>query len=217
MSSLTGQGHDAMFVNVDVSDAGQTDNMAKATVDRYGRIDGLINNAAVFQRPAMSRVPFDQVSVEEWDRLMAVNLRGTFLGARAVVPYMKEQEEGQHHQYQFGHGAFRGGQRGPLCGIEGGSDWLHPSAGAGTGALEHQVQRDSTGPDDQRGRAGRGTTGGGPPAYAGSEHQADGVANGLGGDCNLPVLARQRVHDGADAGGGWRGDDAVGISLAGVK
>ena len=94
VSTLTGQGHDAMFVNVDVSDAGQTDNMAKATVDRYGRIDGLINNAAVFQRPAMSRVPFDQVSVEEWDRLMAVNLRGTFLGARAVAPYMKEQEEG---------------------------------------------------------------------------------------------------------------------------
>ena len=92
--SLTDAGHDAMTVTADVSDVQQADNMAKATIDRYGRIDGLINNAAVFQRPAMSRVPFDQVSVEEWDRLMAVNLRGTFLCARSVVPIMKEQGEG---------------------------------------------------------------------------------------------------------------------------
>ena len=92
--SLTDAGHDAMSVATDVSDIQQADNMAKATIDRYGRIDGLINNAAVFQRPSMSRVPFDQVSVEEWDRLMAVNLRGTFLCARAVAPYMKEQGEG---------------------------------------------------------------------------------------------------------------------------
>ena len=92
--SLTDAGHEAMSVATDVSDIQQADNMAKATIDRYGRIDGLINNAAVFQRPSMSRVPFDQVSVEEWDRLMAVNLRGTFLCARAVAPYMKEQGEG---------------------------------------------------------------------------------------------------------------------------
>jgi 3-oxoacyl-[acyl-carrier protein] reductase len=92
--SLTDAGHDAMAVTADVSNVEQADNMAKATIDRYGRIDGLINNAAVFQRPAMSRVPFDQVSVEEWDRLMAVNLRGTFLCARSVVPHMKEQGEG---------------------------------------------------------------------------------------------------------------------------
>ncbi len=92
--SLTDAGHEAMSVVTDVSDIQQADNMAKVTIDRYGRIDGLINNAAVFQRPSMSRVPFDQVSVEEWDRLMAVNLRGTFLCARAVAPYMKEQGEG---------------------------------------------------------------------------------------------------------------------------
>ena len=92
--SLGEQGHDALSLNVDVSDVQQADNMAKATADRFGRIDALINNAAVFQRPAMTRGPFDQVSVEEWDRLMAVNLRGTFLCARAVVPYMKQQGGG---------------------------------------------------------------------------------------------------------------------------
>ncbi len=92
--SLGDAGHDAMTVTVDVSNPQQTDNMAQATIDRYGRIDALINNAAVFQRPAMTRGPFDQISVEEWDRLMAVNVRGTFLCARAVTPQMKQQGEG---------------------------------------------------------------------------------------------------------------------------
>ena len=92
--SLGDVGHDAMTVTVDVSNPQQTDNMAQATIDRYGRIDALINNAAVFQRPAMTRGPFDQISVEEWDRLMAVNVRGTFLCARAVTPQMKQQGEG---------------------------------------------------------------------------------------------------------------------------
>jgi 3-oxoacyl-[acyl-carrier protein] reductase len=64
-------------------------------MERFGRIDGLINNAALFQRPAMSRVPFEQIPVEEWDRLMAVNLRGIFLCCRAVVPYMKQQRRGK--------------------------------------------------------------------------------------------------------------------------
>jgi 3-oxoacyl-[acyl-carrier protein] reductase len=43
----------------------------------------------------MSRVPFEQIPVEEWDRLMAVNLRGLFLCCRAVVPHMKQQRRGK--------------------------------------------------------------------------------------------------------------------------
>ena len=92
--SLGEDGWDALAVTVDVSDPQQADDMARATLDRFGRIDGLVNNAAVFQRPAMTRGPFDQIPVEEWDRLMAVNLRGTFLCARAVVPHMKARGGG---------------------------------------------------------------------------------------------------------------------------
>jgi 3-oxoacyl-[acyl-carrier protein] reductase len=55
----------------------------------------MINNAAVFQLPAMSRVPFEQIPVDEWDNLMAVNLRGVFLCCGAVVPHMKEQGGGK--------------------------------------------------------------------------------------------------------------------------
>lgn len=93
--ALSAAGHDALAVCTDVAESGSVAEMAQATLDRFGRIDGLINNAAVFQRPAMSRVPFDQIPLEEWDRLMAVNVRGVFLCCRAVVPSMKQQGGGK--------------------------------------------------------------------------------------------------------------------------
>lgn len=93
--ALGEDGHDALAVVADVSQPEVTEHMARAAVARFARIDGLINNAAVFQRPAMSRVPFEQIPVDEWDRLMAVNLRGVFLCCRAVVPYMKQQRRGK--------------------------------------------------------------------------------------------------------------------------
>lgn len=95
VQSLGEKGADALAVTTDVSNPEDTEHMAKATLERFGRIDGLINNAAVFQRPAMSRVPFDQIPVDEWDSLMAVNLRGVFLCCRAVAPQMKEQQSGK--------------------------------------------------------------------------------------------------------------------------
>ena len=93
--ALQESGHEALAVQTDVSQPEAAEHMARATMEQFGRIDGLINNAAVFQRPAMSRVPFEEIPVEEWDRLMAVNLRGIFLCCRAVVPHMKRQNAGK--------------------------------------------------------------------------------------------------------------------------
>lgn len=93
--ALSKDGYDALAVRTDVAEPADTERMAGATIDRFGRIDGLINNAALFQRPAMSRVPFEKIPVDEWDRLMAVNLRGVFLCCRAVVPAMKQQRYGK--------------------------------------------------------------------------------------------------------------------------
>jgi NAD(P)-dependent dehydrogenase (short-subunit alcohol dehydrogenase family) len=95
VKALEAEGQDALAVLADVSQPEATERMAQAAMARFGRIDGLINNAALFQRPAMSRVPFDRIPVPEWDRLMAVNLRGVFLCCRAVVPYMRQQRSGQ--------------------------------------------------------------------------------------------------------------------------
>ena len=84
--ALSAGGQEALAVQVDVAQAEATERLAQAALARFGRVDGLINNAALFQRPAMSRVLFEQIPVEEWDRLMAVNLRGLFLCCRTVVP-----------------------------------------------------------------------------------------------------------------------------------
>ena len=69
--------------------------MARLTVERYGRIDVLVNNAAIFATVPMSRAPFDEIEVEEWDRMMAVNLRGTWLACRAVIPDMRKRGYGK--------------------------------------------------------------------------------------------------------------------------
>src|ERR671922_850613 len=95
VKALGAEGKDALAVLADVSQPEATERMARATMERFGGIDGLINNAALFQRPAMSRVPFEQIPVDEWDRLMAVNLRGIFLCCRAVVPAMKQRRYGK--------------------------------------------------------------------------------------------------------------------------
>jgi 3-oxoacyl-[acyl-carrier protein] reductase len=69
--------------------------MARETMERFGRIDILVNNAAVFERVKMVRAPFWEVDPAEWDRVMAVNLKGAFLCCRAVFPYMRAQNSGK--------------------------------------------------------------------------------------------------------------------------
>ena len=86
-------GGEALVIKTDVSDEKSTEEMAKKTADRFGRIDVLINNAAIYYGITMR--PFDMWTVEEWDRLMAVNVKGCWLCAKAVFPYMKEQGKGK--------------------------------------------------------------------------------------------------------------------------
>ncbi|MBM2811951.1 MAG: putative short-chain dehydrogenase/reductase [Chloroflexi bacterium] len=86
---------EALALPTDVADVASTERMAQATIDRFGRIDGLVNNAAMFQRPAVMRAPFEDIPVDEWDRVMAVNVRGVFLCSRAVTPQMKRQGYGK--------------------------------------------------------------------------------------------------------------------------
>lgn len=89
------EGGAALAVRVDVSSAESAEEMARRTVERFGRIDILVNNAAIIRVVPLSRCPFDQISVEEWDHVMAVNLRGPWLCTRAVFPYMKDQGKGK--------------------------------------------------------------------------------------------------------------------------
>jgi 3-oxoacyl-[acyl-carrier protein] reductase len=84
-----------LALRTDVAEEASVAEMARRTAERYGRIDILVNNAAIFATVPMSRAPFDQIEPAEWDRMMAVNLRGTWLACRAVVPQMRKQRYGK--------------------------------------------------------------------------------------------------------------------------
>lgn len=88
-------GHDALAVRTDVSDEKSVSDMVAQATAQFGHVDILVNNAAIFVSVPMSRKPIEDVSVEEWDRLIAVNLRGMFLASKAVLPGMKERGWGR--------------------------------------------------------------------------------------------------------------------------
>ena len=78
----------AVPVTVDVADEASTVAMAAAALDAFGSIDALVNNAAVYA--GLQRRPFDQIQVAEWDRVMAVNVRGPWLCARACAEALRD-------------------------------------------------------------------------------------------------------------------------------
>jgi NAD(P)-dependent dehydrogenase (short-subunit alcohol dehydrogenase family) len=84
-----------LALHTDVSNEASTKEMASRTLERFGRIDVLINNAAVFSVVPMNRGKIETIDPEEWDRLMAVNLRGLFFCCRAVLPTMRQQKFGK--------------------------------------------------------------------------------------------------------------------------
>ena len=90
---ITSGGGKAMALKIDVSKEEDTLRMAEKTVGEFGRIDILVNNAALFL--GIKRRPFYEISAEEWDRVSAVNIKGPFLCAKAVFPQMKKQRSGK--------------------------------------------------------------------------------------------------------------------------
>ncbi len=80
-------------IPVDVSDEESVRALVAETMERAGRIDILVNNAAVFSTLPVAR--FDEIEVELWDKVMSVNLRGLFLMAKHVAPHMIAQGSGK--------------------------------------------------------------------------------------------------------------------------
>jgi NAD(P)-dependent dehydrogenase (short-subunit alcohol dehydrogenase family) len=93
VEEIKAAGGDALALEVDVSREEDVQRMAAAAVRAFGRIDILVNNAAIFIN--IQRRPFYEISAEEWDRISAVNIKGPFLCAKAVFPRMKEQRSGK--------------------------------------------------------------------------------------------------------------------------
>ncbi len=90
---INAAGGTALAATVDVSERLSTEAMAERALERFGRIDGLVNNAAYYT--AIVKKDFTELTDAEWDRCFAVNVRGAWLCARAVTPAMKRQRAGK--------------------------------------------------------------------------------------------------------------------------
>jgi 3-oxoacyl-[acyl-carrier protein] reductase len=90
---IVAEGGEAIGIKTDVADAKSADAMAKTALDRFGSIDVLINNASLMS--VLPRRSWLEIPAEEWDRVMAVNVRGVFFCCRAVFPAMQKQKRGK--------------------------------------------------------------------------------------------------------------------------
>jgi NAD(P)-dependent dehydrogenase (short-subunit alcohol dehydrogenase family) len=87
------KGGECFWIQGDVTKPEDNEKMVKATIDKWGKLDIVVNNAAYYF--GVERRPFDQVSPEEWDMMMAINVKGPWLVARAAFPYLKAQGKGK--------------------------------------------------------------------------------------------------------------------------
>jgi len=83
----------SIYVQTDIRQAGQADHLAAEAVRAFGRIDVLVNNAALFT--TLARKPFEELTEADWHAVLGVNVVGTFHCTRAVVPTMKAQRSGK--------------------------------------------------------------------------------------------------------------------------
>jgi 3-oxoacyl-[acyl-carrier protein] reductase len=90
---IRAQGGEAERFQADVAVEADTLAMARETVRNFGRLDILLNNAAIYD--GIKRKPFTEIDPTEWDLVMNVNVKGAFLATRAVFPFMKEQGYGK--------------------------------------------------------------------------------------------------------------------------
>ena len=83
-SEIIAQGGEATFVRMDVTKASEWDSTIKLAETKYGKVNILVNNAAIVRR-----VGIEDTSEDDWDAVMEVNAKGTFLGTKAVIPAMR--------------------------------------------------------------------------------------------------------------------------------
>lgn len=90
LAGIRAHGGDALFVNTDVSDEKSVRSMAAKALTRFGRVDILVNNAGIFTESLI-----ENMSIEDWDRVVNTNLRGTFLCTRVLIGQMLERGDGR--------------------------------------------------------------------------------------------------------------------------
>jgi len=93
VKGIEAKGGEAIALHADISDEDTTKMVADRTFEQFGKIDILVNNAAIYANIGFR--PWDSLSAEEWDRIFAVNVKGTWLMCKAVVPFMMKEGKGK--------------------------------------------------------------------------------------------------------------------------
>ena len=93
VDEIKAAGGQAIALHTDVTSEADTKKMAEETVKAFGSIDALVNNAGFYH--GMSRKPFDEIPLAEWDKMFDVSAKGTWLCSRAVFSQMKKQNKGK--------------------------------------------------------------------------------------------------------------------------
>ena len=89
VGELTAKGGKALALATDVTDHNQVKNLVDAAVQKFGRIDVMINNAGV-----MPHSPLERLKIDDWNRTIDVNIKGVLYGIAAALPHMKQQKAG---------------------------------------------------------------------------------------------------------------------------
>jgi 3-oxoacyl-[acyl-carrier protein] reductase len=93
--SLKKNGAESLAIKTDVAQLSEVEAMVKRTISHFGRIDILVNNAAMYQRNAAMPSPVWKIDPAHWEKVIAVNVTGVFLCTRTVIPYMIQQKSGK--------------------------------------------------------------------------------------------------------------------------
>lgn len=88
-------GGSAWARNTNVTNFSNVQGLMQETVNKFGRIDVLLNNAAIYVTQKLWKGPVEDLALDEWDRVIEVNLKGVFLCSKAVIPVMKQQKSGK--------------------------------------------------------------------------------------------------------------------------
>jgi 3-oxoacyl-[acyl-carrier protein] reductase len=92
---ISATGGSAWARGTDVRSLANLQGLMQETVNKFGRIDVLLNNAAIYVTQKLWKGPVEDLELDEWDRVIEVNLKGVFLCSKAVIPIMKQQRSGK--------------------------------------------------------------------------------------------------------------------------
>ena len=93
--ALLDTGGSAWARATDVTNFSNVERLMRETVAKFGKIDVLLNNAAIYVTQKLWKGPVEELTLKEWDRVIEVNLKGVILCSKAVIPIMKRQKSGK--------------------------------------------------------------------------------------------------------------------------